>query len=69
MFEVTKKRNINMAKIRQIFPKIPFIKSELDKQVEIDAQIQWLPRCQARDIQRFKKDESILIPNNFNYSS
>ena len=67
--EVIAQRNINMAKIRQIFPKIPFIKSELDKQVEIDAHYKGYLDRQARDIQRFKKDESILIPNNFNYSS
>ena len=35
--EVIGQRNVNMAKIRQIFPFIPQYERSLDNQVEIDA--------------------------------
>ena len=65
--EVIGQRNVNMAKIRQIFPSIPFINRSLDKQVEIDAHYLGYLGRQSHDIETFKKDESITIPNNINY--
>ena len=65
--EVIGQRNVNMAKIRQIFPQIPFHNSTLDKQVEIDAHYLGYLSRQSNDIKAFKKDETIIIPKNFDY--
>jgi tRNA uridine 5-carboxymethylaminomethyl modification enzyme len=65
--EVIGQRNVNMAKIRQIFPDIPRYEQSLDNQVEIDAHYLGYLDRQSNDIKSFKKDESIYIPNNFNY--
>jgi len=65
--EVIGQRNVNMAKIRQIFPSIPQYERSLDNQVEIDAHYLGYLGRQSNDIKSFKKDESISIPKNINY--
>ena len=65
--EVIGQRNVNMAKIRQIFPSIPSYEEPLDKQVEIDAHYQGYLDRQSRDIETFSRDESYLIPDDINY--
>jgi len=67
--EVIGQRNVNMAKIRQIFPTIPSYQEHLDKQVEIDAHYLGYLGRQSHDIESFKKDELITIPKNINYDS
>ena len=67
--EIIGQRNVNMAKIRQIFTSIPKYERELDKQVEIDAHYLGYLDRQSHDIESFKKDESINIPVHFNYDS
>ena len=67
LFEVIGQRNLNMAKIRQIFPQIPSFDAYLDRQVEIDAHYSGYLDRQSHDINSFKKDESILIPKNIDY--
>ena len=67
--EIIGQRNVNMAKIRQIFTSIPKYERELDKQVEIDAHYLGYLGRQSHDIESFKKDESINIPVHFNYDS
>ena len=65
--EVIGQRNVNMAKIRQIFPSIPLYEQSLDKQVEIDAHYLGYLQRQSNDIESFKKDESVSIPHDINY--
>ncbi len=67
--EIIGQRNINMAKIRQIFPSVPQFGPVLDKQVEIDAHYLGYLSRQSNDIESFKKDESINIPKHFNYDT
>ena len=67
--EIIGQRNVNMAKIRQIFPSIPQFEGQLDKQVEIDAHYLGYLKRQSYDIKSFKKDESIKIPKNINYDT
>ena len=67
--EIIGQRNVNMAKIRQIFTSIPKYERELDKQVEIDAHYLGYLGRQSQDIESFKKDDSINIPVHFNYDS
>ena len=56
-----------MAKIRQIFPDIPYYGDSLDKQVEIDSHYLGYLERQHNDIASFKKDESLIIPKSINY--
>ena len=65
--EVIGQRNVNMAKIRQIFPSIPTYDKCIEKQIEIDAHYLGYLDRQARDIKSFKKDEGVVIPKNINY--
>ncbi len=65
--EVIGQRNVNMAKIRQIFPSIPSFGSAFDKQVEIDAHYLGYLSRQSNDIESFKKDEAVTIPIGINY--
>ena len=67
ILEILGQRNVNMAKIRQIFPSAPSFGSAYDKQVEIDAHYLGYLARQANDIKAFKKDESIKIPKCINY--
>ncbi len=68
VFEIIGQRNVNMAKIRHIFPDIPYYSTGIDSQVEIDAHYSGYLSRQLNDIKSFKKDESILIPKNINYN-
>ena len=67
--EVIGQRNVNMAKIRQIFSGIPDYGMSIDNQVEIDAHYMGYLQRQSKDISSFKKDESVVIPDSINYDS
>tara|TARA_A100001011_G_scaffold151512_1_gene159916 strand:- start:1718 stop:3016 length:1299 start_codon:yes stop_codon:yes gene_type:complete len=67
--EIIGQRNVNMAKIRQIFPSIPVYERSLDRQVEIDAHYLGYLNRQSLDIKSFQKDESVTIPDGLNYDS
>jgi tRNA uridine 5-carboxymethylaminomethyl modification enzyme len=67
--EVMGQRKVNMAKIRQIFTDIPVFGSSIEKQVSIDAHYMGYLKRQERDIKSFKKDESVIIPENINYEN
>ena len=67
--EIIGQRNINMAKIRQIFPHIPEHNSTIENQVVIDAHYMGYLSRQTQDIKSFKKDESVIIPFNLKYDS
>ena len=67
VFDIMGQRNLNMAKIRQLFPDVPKHEVELDKQVEIDAHYQGYLTRQLKDIEAFRKDESFSIPKDMNY--
>ncbi len=67
--EVMGQRKVNMAKIRQIFSDIPAFPVSIEKQVVTDAHYMGYLKRQARDIKSFKKDESVIIPNNINYEN
>ncbi len=67
--EVMGQRKVNMAKIRQIFRDIPLFPVSIEKQVVTDAHYMGYLKRQERDIKSFKKDESVIIPNNINYEN
>ena len=67
--DVMSQRNLNMAKIRQIYPSIPHKDSKLDMQVETDIHYKGYLRRQSHDIEAFKRDEELVIPDTINYES
>ena len=67
--EILGQRNVNMAKIRHIFPNIPAHNKLIENQVVIDAHYMGYLGRQAKDIKSFKKDESVIIPIDLNYGS
>ena len=67
--EVMGQRKVNMAKIRQIFTDLPAFHGSIEKQVVTDAHYMGYLKRQDRDIKSFKKDESVIIPNNMNYEN
>jgi tRNA uridine 5-carboxymethylaminomethyl modification enzyme len=48
---------------------LPYFEKSIDEQVEIDAHYSGYLKRQDHDIATFKKDESILIPENINYEN
>jgi tRNA uridine 5-carboxymethylaminomethyl modification enzyme len=67
--EILGQRNVNMAKIRQIFPTISSYSASVENQVVIDAHYAGYLSRQSQDIKSFKKDEAVTIPPNLNYGS
>ena len=67
--EIIGQRNLNMAKIRQVFPNILYYNDAIDNQVVIDAHYAGYLGRQLQDIKSFKKDEAVIIPAEINYDS
>ncbi len=65
--EIMGQRKVNMAKIRQAFPDIPIFPRYIENQVVTDAHYMGYLERQDRDIESFKKDESVIIPEGINY--
>ena len=65
--EVMGQRKVNMAKIRQIFKDIPSFPSHIEKQVVTDAHYMGYLGRQQKDIESFKKDESVIIPDGLDF--
>ena len=60
-------RKVNMAKIRQVFQDIPNFPRSIENQVVTDAHYMGYLERQDRDIESFKKDESVIIPEGIDY--
>ena len=67
--EVLSQRGVDMMKIREIWPEIPYISKELDENLEIEAHYKGYLTKQNADILAFKKDENLKIPNNIDYEA
>ncbi len=67
--EVMGQRKVTMAKIRQVFSDIPVFPISIEKQVVTDAHYMGYLKRQERDIKSFKKDESVIIPDDINYEN
>ena len=65
--EILTQKNVNMMKIREIWPKIPFYNKEIDDQIEINAHYMGYLKKQKADILAFKRDENLIIPDKINY--
>ena len=66
-YQVLGQKGVNMSKIREIWPKIPYISREIDDQMEINAHYRGYLSKQNADILAFKRDENLKIPENVNY--
>jgi len=65
--EILAQKGVNMTKIREIWPNIPYFNSEIDEQIEINAHYRGYLRKQKADILAFKRDENLIIPDKVNY--
>ena len=60
-------KDVNMGKIREIWPELPFFSKEIDSQIEINAHYKGYLKKQNADILAFKRDENLIIPDKVNY--
>ena len=65
--EVLSQKGVNMKKIREIWPDIPFFDEQIDEQIEINAHYRGYLKKQKADILAFKRDENLIIPDKVNY--
>jgi tRNA uridine 5-carboxymethylaminomethyl modification enzyme len=67
--EVLSQKGVTLEMLRNIWADLPYFEKSIDEQVEIDAHYSGYLKRQDHDIATFKKDESILIPENINYEN
>jgi len=65
--EILTQKGVDMRKIREIWPDIPFFDNEIDEQIEINAHYRGYLKKQKADILAFKRDENLIIPEGVNY--
>ena len=65
--EILAQKGVNMKKIREIWPDIPFFDDKIDEQIEINAHYKGYLKKQKADILAFKRDENLIIPDKVNY--
>ena len=67
--EILSQKDVDMIKIRKIWPEIPFFNKEIDEQIEINAHYRGYLKKQKADILAFKRDENLIIPHKINYDT
>ena len=67
--EILTQKGVDMKKIREIWPKIPFFDKKIDEQIEINAHYRGYLKKQKADILAFKRDENLIIPDKVNYDA
>jgi tRNA uridine 5-carboxymethylaminomethyl modification enzyme len=60
--------HVGFADIRRIWPELGGLRSDVAEQVEIDAQYAVYLERQAQDVVRFRNDEDLRIPDDFDYA-
>ncbi len=65
--EILTQKDVNMSKIRCIWPEIKDFGLEIDEQIEINSHYRGYLKKQNADILAFKRDENLLIPDNIDY--
>ena len=65
--EILTQKGVDMKKIREIWPEIPFFDKKIDEQIEINAHYRGDLKKQKADILAFKRDENLVIPAKVNY--
>ena len=69
IFELLSFSNITFNKLKNIWPEIKKIDSETKEQIKIEAQYSGYLERQRSDIEDFKKDEELKIPQPINYNN
>jgi len=67
-FDLLSRKGVTFAKLRSIWKQIPNASKEEENQLEISAHYSGYLEKQEADIIAFRKDESLLIPGNIDYS-
>ena len=67
--EILTQKGVDMKKIREIWPSIPFFDKKIDEQIEINAHYRGYLKKQKADILAFKRDENLIIPDRVNYDN
>ena len=65
--EVLSLKGVTLSKLRTIWDNIPQFDKNIDDQVEIDAHYSGYLKRQSHDVEAFKKDEAISIPDDIDY--
>jgi len=65
--QILSQKDVDMTKIRQVWPEIEYFSKEIDDQIEINAHYRGYLKKQNADILAFKRDENLIIPININY--
>ncbi len=65
--EILVQKDVNMNKMREIWPEIKDFGTEIDEQLEINSHYRGYLKKQNADIIAFKRDENLIIPDNIDY--
>ena len=65
--EILTQKDVNMKKIREIWPEILDNGVEIDEQIEINSHYRGYLKKQKAEILAFKRDENLTIPENMDY--
>ena len=65
--EILTQKDVDMKKIRDIWPEIADYGNEIDEQIQINSHYRGYLKKQRADILAFKRDENLTIPDNINY--
>ena len=66
--QILAQKDVNLLKLREIWPEINKYSKEIDEQIEINAHYRGYLVRQNADILAFKRDENLLIPKNIDYN-
>ncbi len=67
--EILSQKNVDMSKIREIWPEVIKATPDIDEQIEINSHYKGYLKKQNADILAFKRDENFEIPDNLDYDS
>ncbi len=65
--EILAQKDVNMSKMREIWPEIKDFGTEIDEQIEVNSHYRGYLKKQNADIIAFKRDENLIIPDNIDY--
>ena len=65
--EILTQKDVNMTKIREIWPETLNYGTEIDEQLEINSHYRGYLKKQKADIIAFKREENLSIPDNIDY--
>ena len=68
-FELLAFPDIDLARLRSVWPELDRLHGATAKQLEVDARYASYVRRQDEDVQAVKRDESLMIPVNFDYAA